>query len=829
MSLTGDQRFLVLNGSNFFVYDSVAQTKLVTKVNLLLLEKLEILQKMVGTSLVIMERDRSPITLYAHDSHELRTWGVAIALNYLAGLPLGTDPSDGVSETLRQKAMSSTKQSEKVIDEIMERVYSIIGQANAYDHNVEEQLLVLKQLLAELKGFDCMSGAAHNELPGLGSQLVKNGLGKAKENFGLMIIALEHMVQPNLENWQQLKPCNVIDLLGWIIDLEELLTDLGVNLEESSKFSRCLLTSHTRSPLPAPFFVFTHFCSRPEFDLALKDTCPHIIGNFRFFAANSHGAIEDIEGGTPVWIELRAQRILVYSRMPELGANVTPMSVYPVSQMRSFKRIPAPASLVATQRGDRADSVGLSALAGGRRLRLSTGKEVQDTQICSHASARKDGRQCWCCVEFVYIDDADAISGFVCMSNSEQKALEWVNAFQLTQRALQARYTGPVSNEIPYFKQLFDSNSGNGQQAVESAVHDKCQQALSRLQDSDLSTILEACDRMLQYMREEVKKIERWDLDNDECSILVARAFANIIMENVTNYLRNSAKSNDVADIEHDEAFALCTWSLSFQAQLELVGVFSTEIISYDVCMFSHSLILLNKYALSLSEKLAVLLKACAAQDFDRDFQFEKGIKRTEAGLQITTTPIDAFSFLNGIIYRAVATGHQLAVAFVAVACIPVLKTFVQDWKAAVQASFKENPCFEILVPVANGMRHCSNLLVTLESDPTIESLSTPESITLISEAASILGKPIVSIADVLSDVRPFFQDAWKSCVGLLVECICGSLREILDPERVPDKLWNNGCVACCVRAHAIGISIINHTHSIAPHARNVITDRGVA
>jgi hypothetical protein len=247
MSLTGDQRFLVLNGSNFFVYDSVAHTKLVAKVNLLQLEKLEIALKMVGTSLIVKEKDRSAVTFYAHDPKELNTWGVAIALNYLAGLPAGAEPLEGVSEQLRQRALASTKQSEKLIDDIMERVYSIIGTANSYDRNVEEQLRVLKQLLVELKGFDVMSGSQRNEQPGLASQLVKNGVGKAKENFELMIIALEHIVQPSLESWQELKPCDVMDFLGWIIDFEELLSDLSVNLEASSKFSWCLHPSHTRT------------------------------------------------------------------------------------------------------------------------------------------------------------------------------------------------------------------------------------------------------------------------------------------------------------------------------------------------------------------------------------------------------------------------------------------------------------------------------------------------------------------------------------------------------------------------------------------------------
>ena len=107
--------------------------------------------------------------------------------------------------------------------------------------------------------------------------------------------------------------------------------------------------------------------------MALKGTCPRLIGNFRYFTANIHGAIEDSEGGNLVWIELRAQRILVYSRMPELGMSVAPMHVYPLPKMRSFKRTNAPAALVAQQRGDRADSTGVGNATSRSHFRLSIG------------------------------------------------------------------------------------------------------------------------------------------------------------------------------------------------------------------------------------------------------------------------------------------------------------------------------------------------------------------------------------------------------------------------------------------------------------------------
>ncbi len=498
----------------------------------------------------------------------------------------------------------------------------------------------------------------------------------------------------------------------------------------------------------------------------------------------------------------------MYSRVPEPGTQVTPIAVYPISRMRSFKRIPAPAMHLNAKRDDRSRSDASSASHSVRAM--APGPDVSNSArfirrgsidilpICTHDSARKEGRQCLCCILFCHLDDHDAMSCFVCMSNGEQVALEWLNALQLAQRALQSRLTGPVANEIPHFKQLYDSDHNIGHKIAENAVHDKCLQEFTRSSDRDLSTMLDACDRLLQYMKEEVRKIQRWDLDDDECSLFVATTFANVIVEAVANYLKNSAESGDVDFIEHDEAFYLCKWSLSFQAALEAVGVFSTDAISYDVCMFSHSLQLMNNYALSLSEKLATLLKACANHDFASDFQFnEKSEKRTDAGLPITSTPIDVFSFLNGIIYKAVATGHQLAIAFTAFSCIPALKIFVQEWNTALQSYLKTSPSFDLLLPVANSMRHCCNLLVTLEADPAIESLSSPESVALITAAAAILCKPYISVEDILSDVRPHFQDAWKSCVTPLVDCICSDIRDILDNKQMTDKLWNSGYCSC--------------------------------
>ena len=502
-----------------------------------------------------------------------------------------------------------------------------------------------------------------------------------------------------------------------------------------------------------------------------------------------NGAVEDGESTqTIVWIELRAQRILLYSRIPEAGMQVSPIAVHPISRMRSFKRVPAPALQLSTKRDDRPRSESASQV----RAKASS---TDILPICTHDEARQAGRQCLCCVAFSYIDSHDLLSCFVCMSNNEQTALEWLNALQLTQRALQSRLTGSVANEIPLFKQLFDGDTNTGHKVTENAVHDKCLQEFTRVQDKDLSTMLEACDRLLQYMKQEVRNIQRWDLDDDECSLFVATAFANIILETVTNYLRNSADSCDVDFIEHDEAFYLCKWSLSFQAALEAVGVYSTDVVSYDVCMVSHSLELINNYALALSQKLASLFTTCANRDFASDFQFEKSVRRTEADLPITDTPVDAFSFLNGIIYKAVATGHQLAIAFTAFACIPVLKVFVQQWNAALHAYLKASPSFDLLLPVANGMRHCCNLLVALETDPAIESLNNPESIALISAAASILHKPVIKIEDLLSDLRPHFQDAWRACVAPLVDCICTDIREILDNGLMSDKLWNGGLV----------------------------------
>lgn len=481
--------------------------------------------------------------------------------------------------------------------------------------------------------------------------------------------------------------------------------------------------------------------------------------------------------------------------------QVTPIAVYPISKMRSFKRIPVPAAIV-NQKRDRSDNSVTphrpieESASIHTSVRLST---IQISPICTHETARREGgRQCLCCVAFFHVDDRDVLSCFVCMSTSEQMALQWVNALQLAQRALQSRLTGPVANIIPHFKQLYDSDHRAGHKTAENAVHDKCLQEFTRVQDRDLSTMLDACDRLLQYMKEEVRKIQRWDLDDDECSRFIATSFANIIVETVTNYLFNSAKSNDVDFIEHDEAFNLCKWSLSFQAALDEVGVYSTEFISYDVCMYSHSLELIQNYAIGLSQKFATILKSCAAQDFAPDFQFDK-VSRTEGGLLITSTPIDVFSFLNGIIYRAVATGHQLAIAFVTLACVPVLKNFVQEWNVAFQLYLKTSTSFELLLPLANGMRHCCNLLVTLSEDHAVLSLSSPESLALISSAASLLGKAFPNIESLISEVRPHFQDAWKSCVDPLVDCICKNVVEILDPERVPDKYWNNGCVFSCI------------------------------
>jgi hypothetical protein len=248
MSLTGDQRFLVLNGNKkdgfLFVYDSVAQGKMICKVDLLKLEKLEIANKMVGTSLIVKERDRGAVTFYAHDSKDLSNWGVAIALNYLACLPLGADPAPGVSEQLRQKALSSTKQSDRQTDELMEQVYATIGDSCAVYTTEEDKLEVLGQVLRKLRGFDMNSGSQHNELPGIASLLVKNGVGKAKENFWLIIIAVEHLVQPILDSWQDVKPRIVMDVLGWIMDFEELLSDFCIDIEAGAKFSRFVLTYH---------------------------------------------------------------------------------------------------------------------------------------------------------------------------------------------------------------------------------------------------------------------------------------------------------------------------------------------------------------------------------------------------------------------------------------------------------------------------------------------------------------------------------------------------------------------------------------------------------
>jgi hypothetical protein len=243
MSLTGDQRFLVLNGnrteSTLFVYESVTQEKLIVKVDLRKLEKLEIANKMVGTSLIVKESGRSAITFYAHEWQELTVWGVAIALNYLACLPADAVPAPGISDSLCQKALASTKQSEKQIDELLEQVYATIGHFHSYDTEHDEIIRVLQHLLTQLRGHDMLSGAQRNESPGIASMLVKNGVGKAKDSFGMIIIAVDqNLVQGMLENWQELKPRIVMDLLGWIIDFEELLSDFSIYIDESTKFSR---------------------------------------------------------------------------------------------------------------------------------------------------------------------------------------------------------------------------------------------------------------------------------------------------------------------------------------------------------------------------------------------------------------------------------------------------------------------------------------------------------------------------------------------------------------------------------------------------------------
>jgi hypothetical protein len=169
----------------------------------------------------------------------LSTWGVAIALNYLACLPPHSEPADGVSEQLRQKALASTKQSDKQIDDIMEQVYATIGgNTSGFNTPEEDVLSALQTLLSQLRGFDMNSGAQRNDLPGIASLLVKNGVGKAKESFGLIIIALEHLVQPMLENWQELKPRTVMEVLGWIMDFEEILSDFSIQIDASAMFSR---------------------------------------------------------------------------------------------------------------------------------------------------------------------------------------------------------------------------------------------------------------------------------------------------------------------------------------------------------------------------------------------------------------------------------------------------------------------------------------------------------------------------------------------------------------------------------------------------------------
>ena len=248
MSLTGDQRFLVLNGnrteSSLCVYESVAQDKLVTKIDLRKLEKLEIANKMVGTSLIVKESGRSAITFYAKEWKELTTWGVAIALNYLACMPANAEISQGVSEYLCERALASTKQGDRQVDELLEQIYATIGHCHSYETEQDEIIRKLYLLLSQLRGYDVMSGSLRNELPGIASMLVKNGVGKAKDSFGLIIIAVDqNLLQSMLENWQELRPRIVMDLLGWIMDFEELLSDFSIQIDESVKFSRCVALS----------------------------------------------------------------------------------------------------------------------------------------------------------------------------------------------------------------------------------------------------------------------------------------------------------------------------------------------------------------------------------------------------------------------------------------------------------------------------------------------------------------------------------------------------------------------------------------------------------
>lgn len=45
-------------------------------------------------------------------------------------------------------------------------------------------------------------------------------------------------MQPILDSWQDVKPRVVMDVLGWIMDFEELLSDFCIEIEASAKFSR---------------------------------------------------------------------------------------------------------------------------------------------------------------------------------------------------------------------------------------------------------------------------------------------------------------------------------------------------------------------------------------------------------------------------------------------------------------------------------------------------------------------------------------------------------------------------------------------------------------
>jgi hypothetical protein len=243
MSLTGDQRFLVLNGSKtdstLFVWESVAQERLITKVDLSKLEKLEIAKKLVGTSLIVKEAGRSAVTFYAHESNDLTAWGVQIAFNYLAILRADAVIAPGVSEDLLQLAQASTKQSEKEIDDLLQQIYDTIGHTRSYETEQTEIIQVLNQVLCLLRGYDVLSSSERSEAPGIASILVKNGVGKAKDSFFKIIVVVDqNLLQGMLENWQELRPRIVMNVLGWIMDFEELLSDFSIYFDKSLMFSR---------------------------------------------------------------------------------------------------------------------------------------------------------------------------------------------------------------------------------------------------------------------------------------------------------------------------------------------------------------------------------------------------------------------------------------------------------------------------------------------------------------------------------------------------------------------------------------------------------------